>query len=161
MKGAYRAIVRRRIVIGAITAGVIGVGAYVFSPPKERTVEWHKEQYGKANTKTPVTQLMKLGVVPRTIRQGYFRRAEERAALHWQALVDAGYLSQRVVAVSNHPVLPRLWKDISDTFTNDTLTFTTIRRTNFNLTVTAPAEAIDRIEEIIRKDDASQSAKRR
>jgi hypothetical protein len=153
--------VKKRIVAGVILVVVIGVGAYVLSQPKEGTVEWHKEQWVKANTKTPVTQLMKLGIVPRTIRQAYFRGAEERAALHWQALVDAAYLTQRVVAVSNHPVLPRLWKDINDTFTNDTPTFTIIRRTNFNLTVTAPAEAIDRIEEIIRKDDASQSAKRR
>jgi hypothetical protein len=52
---------KKRIFIGAIAVVVIGVGAYVLSQRKEGTVEWHKEQWVKANTKTPVTQLMKLG----------------------------------------------------------------------------------------------------
>jgi hypothetical protein len=93
----------KRLLIGAIAVVVIGVTAYILSQPGKQTVEWHKEQWIKANEKTPVTQLMKLKVVPRPIRDSYFREADEKAAFHWKWLIDAGYLTQRVVAVIEPP----------------------------------------------------------
>jgi hypothetical protein len=39
--------VRKRLVIGAIAAVLIGVAAYILSQPKKGTVEWHKSAYLK------------------------------------------------------------------------------------------------------------------
>ena len=152
---------RWRIAIAVLAVVGIAGAVYVGTQPRKGSVEWHKEQWIKANERTPVTQLMKLKVVPRTIRNNYFREADEKAAFHWKWLIDAGYLTQRVVAVSNHPVFPRLSKGFADAFTNDTLSFIIMGRTNGNVIVTAPVTAIDQIEEIIRKDDTLQTEKRR
>lgn len=46
--GAYTAPVRKRLVIGAIAAVVIGVAAYVLSQPRKGTVEWHRRGYLRA-----------------------------------------------------------------------------------------------------------------
>jgi hypothetical protein len=104
----YTARVRQRLVIGAIAAVVIGVGAFVLSPPKEGTVEWHKAGYLKERKKierrTLVDQFERLYVKIRKPRNYTFRKVSgDELKKHTDALVRLGFLEAKRIRVTNEP----------------------------------------------------------
>jgi hypothetical protein len=94
--------VRKRVVIGLAVLAVAVVGVYVLSPPRRGTVEHHKEQFLDAHYSGQVAQwIVPRG--PRALRVAYFRRKEEQINFHRRALVELGYLGERVFVISNQP----------------------------------------------------------
>ena len=92
---------RKRLVIAAI-AVVIGVAAYMFSPPKEGTVEWHKKQYWASRyPKVPLLEQIRFlpirlsgrsltGCFPPTRYPG-----DTEVDSHLRALEEVGFLRRR------------------------------------------------------------------
>jgi hypothetical protein len=79
---------RKRIVIGAIAAVVIGTGFYVFLVPREGSVEYHREEYaawerGKMN--------WLIDRVPWFAQRVYLEQREKHLRFHGEALRRAGY----------------------------------------------------------------------
>src|SRR5687768_6604126 len=92
--------VRKRLVIGAIAAMVIGVAAYLLSQPKGRTVQWHvnalkKDQRSIEQRNRLITR------APSFIRNLMLRRQAVRMKRHRDALVRMGFLQRADVIVSS------------------------------------------------------------
>jgi hypothetical protein len=95
----YTAHVRKRLVIGALAAIVIGFAAYVLSQPKEGTVEWHKRRYEKE-----MHRIDGKGTLFDRIRSEFgLPSRPSRHMEHRQALIDLGYLEERQIILTNNP----------------------------------------------------------
>src|SRR5687767_13758202 len=99
---------RKRLIIGAIAAVVIGVAAYVLSEPKEGTVEWHKAGYLKERKKierrTVLDQFERLYVKIRKPRNYTFRSVSgDELKKHTEALIQLGFLEAKRIRVTNAP----------------------------------------------------------
>ena len=102
---------RKRLVIGAIAAVVIGVAAYILSMPMEGTVEWHKQEYVRI-----VKQLQRKTVrdwpsilwaratgrrlAPLTLKEELELR--KQLENHRPQLLKAGYFIERRFQTTNH-----------------------------------------------------------
>src|SRR5687768_4528612 len=99
---------RKRLVIGAIAAVVIGVAAYMLSQPKEGTLEWHKAGYLKERKKierrTLVDQFERWYVKIRKPRIYTFRSvSDDEFKTHTEALIRLGFLEAKRIRVTNAP----------------------------------------------------------
>jgi hypothetical protein len=108
--------VRKRLLIGAIAAVVIGVATYFLSQPNEGTVEWHKKEYLKAfarlqgktmgDTFRRVYYRLTRGAVPsRAPNPNAFRENSAALLHHANCLVRLGYLAESRVVVTNSPAI--------------------------------------------------------
>src|SRR5688500_7864821 len=89
--------VRKRLVIGAIAAMLIGVAAYVLSQPKEGTLEWHKREY-----KSHMRRIGGERTLFDRIRSEFgLPRRPDRHLEHRRALIDLGYLEERNIILTN------------------------------------------------------------
>ena len=75
---------RKRLVIGAFAAVVIGVAALVLSQPRKGTVEYHKEEYLRAHEPGFVGERIMRG--PSPIRNAYWAWQDKREDFHRQQL---------------------------------------------------------------------------
>jgi hypothetical protein len=101
---------RKRLVIGAIAVVVIGVAAYVFSQPKEGTVEWHKREYASVVRKLERRTLAdRASVAWGKIRGNPFaplvprndRLLRTELERHRVALLTSGYFVERRFTTTN------------------------------------------------------------
>lgn len=101
--------VRKRLLIGAILAVVIGAGALLYFSWRERrenSIEYHKAEYLAARDASPMNAVGKCwykltGQVP----QGTPQRIQvDKLIRHGEALVRLGYWRRETVVVSNMPV---------------------------------------------------------
>ena len=98
---------RKRVVLTAIVAVVIGVAAYVISQPRKGTIEWHKAKFMKCfnrmwnDTLWGRTERLAKRLVgfppPPTPHPG----AATEARSHLSALVALGYLAERRYVITN------------------------------------------------------------
>ena len=103
---------RRRLIIGAIVAVVIGVAVYFLSQPKQGTVEWHKREYFSTLERVYGQRLID------RVRQATYRktgwawvrptqmldhREQLRAKIesHRAALVASGYIVEHKFPLTN------------------------------------------------------------
>jgi hypothetical protein len=150
--------VRKRILIGAIAVVVVGVlVTYVLSQPKKGTVQYHKRELAKAVAMTGNW----IEWSPDFLQERYWGWRLKRVRFHWDALVEAGYLTQREFPVPSRR--PRYVGDsvraaATQVFTNEsdiTLRVLHMQVVSENaLLVTAPAEAMNKLAEMIREADA-------
>jgi len=82
---------------------VLGISAATYvSRPRLRSVEYHKKQFLDAHYSGQVAQwIVPRG--PRALLVAYFRRKEEQINFHRGALIELGYLGERVFVISNRP----------------------------------------------------------
>ena len=96
---------RKRIVIGAIAAVVIGVGVYVLALPRKGTVEWHSARYLALLTEDSWAQGLRRMWERLGGRRAVLRKPPERVfkelQLHEKALVKLGYFEERRFLVFN------------------------------------------------------------
>ncbi|MCI0745410.1 MAG: hypothetical protein L0Y58_08405 [Verrucomicrobia subdivision 3 bacterium] len=151
-------------VIAVVTMGVAAFLVSQLSGPKRETLEWHKRKYFSA--RNGGGRLEDLFVVhgPDALVQRYWRRKLNRIDFHREALVDGGVLEQQIFVISHRQprrVAREVWSILLDVFTNDNkLGFTELRPTDTNaLTVTAPAEAMQKLEELVRQADVPEDGK--
>jgi len=101
---------RKRLVMGAVAAVVIGVTVYFLSQPKKGTVEWHKKEYLKAADRLAVnTWKYKLKRVYRRIAKrpppgswdaDAYRSDVKVFEQHQASLVRLGYLQEARVSLT-------------------------------------------------------------
>jgi hypothetical protein len=173
---------RKWIVIGLLAVLLIALVIFFVSEPKKGSVEDHKR-----GLKAAATNWGWIRSMPDFVRDLYQRRQIKRWNLHWQALVEAGYLTERDFTLPNgwsSEVADVVWSAASQVFTNDgdltirvlviqwagpsefgytgrsgaLITQLTERKTN-TLRVTAPAESMSKLEELIREAVASESGR--
>jgi hypothetical protein len=107
--------------MGAIAVAVIGVTAYILSPPRRGTVEYHQEQYRKIYNDGRAGRIgqMILDHAPRRLKVAYMRSRWKRLNFHREALLSHGYLVQQIFIVSFRPapeVANRLQTAVHDMF---------------------------------------------
>jgi hypothetical protein len=155
--------VRKRLIIGAATAVVIGVVAYFLSKPKQGTVEWHKSQYLK--TLERVSQ----NTWKDKLKRAYRRVAGRPQPLPWSSetlasdllhhrdsLIRLGYLKKtRISLTSTDPETATRAGWLSGRDTGDVLRrFIVITIDGSKvLEVIAPPSELPKIEAAIRKAD--------
>jgi hypothetical protein len=98
---------RKRLVIGAVAALLFGVGAHIISQPKQGTVEWHKDQYLRAQKKlerrTILDCLERFYVRVRKPQNYTWRTVSgDELQRHQAALTKLGFLEKKRVEVKNH-----------------------------------------------------------
>jgi hypothetical protein len=98
--------VRKRLVIGAIAAVVIGVvTAGLVSEPKKGTVEYHETQYRKTYNEGragPIGQVL-LRFGPDRLKVAYLQNRNKRLEFHRNALLEGGRLSKRTFTLAFRP----------------------------------------------------------
>jgi hypothetical protein len=151
---------RRRLVIGAIAAVLIGVAAYGLSQPRKGTVEYHLRELRQID-----------GVIDAWIRRYGSRAMDDmnrrRQITEWQfhsdALIKLGFLERRLFAVTNNPpdeIATSLWSacarhpDVSWEFGGPEYDETG------KVAVLAPPAEMSRWEKLIREADVAASGKR-
>ena len=101
---------RKRLVMGAVAAVVIGVTVYFLSQPKKGTVEWHKKEYLKAadrlavNTWKHKLKRVAFRVTGRLLRDSWdadaYRSDVKAFEQHQASLVRLGYLQEARVSLT-------------------------------------------------------------
>jgi hypothetical protein len=139
-----------------IAAVVIGVGVYVVLQPEKGTVEYHKKEYVKASEDGLFGTFLTRGEGP--LQRWYSRREQESKELHLQALIDMGYLCQKVYVISNCApidVLPQLTRLMFDAFRmEDEAEYPVVRTfTTSNMTVVARPDELNKWDDVIRQVD--------
>jgi hypothetical protein len=87
----------------------IGIAAYLPSPPKKRSLEWHKQQYTEAvfNRNKGLFGKLRRPFARAAARAGHpnmvGERQRQRIHACEKALVELGYLEQRTFVLSNQP----------------------------------------------------------
>ena len=149
---------RKRLLIGAIAAVVIGVAAYFLSQPRKGTVEYHKRKYAEAWEAEVPAWVLKKGV-PGVVKEFYQRRRTHQLDFHRNALIDSGYLKQSVFVISNSAALS-VWRtaahDLLVVVPKEVWNFSWIQQTNMNtntLMVCVPRDWFEKIGDAIRKAD--------
>ena len=146
---------RKRLVIGAVAAAVICVGVYVLSQPRKGSVEYHKRKYLQAG----VPDWTRKNGIPAGVRRFYLRRFGRELEFHRGALIDAGYLKERVLLVSNcspFKVVQAAEIELSENIAEFTSIAWDTPDTNA-ISVIAPAEWIEKIAHAIRKADLPET----
>jgi hypothetical protein len=144
----------RKWVVVALALAIIGIVAYLLSQPKEGTVEYHKRKCAEAGVPEWV---LKKGV-PRTPRRFYERRFTREFDFHTTALINAGYLKESVLVISNSSPMS-VWhtaatSDLLGAMPKDVWDCSVIQQTNANtLRVVVPGEWIEKVTEAIHKAD--------
>ena len=146
---------KRKWVVAGVALVAIGVGAYLFSPPKKGTVEYHKRKYEEAH---------EVGVVgkwidsrgPKVLQEVYWRPKHRRIDFHLNALLEAGYVERRVFVVSNRPARAIGIKIIDEDFAG--VPCFTLVGTN-RIEVLARGSEMGRWEGVIRKADVPEGGK--
>jgi hypothetical protein len=147
--------VRKRVVIGAMAAVVIGVAAHVFSQPKEGMFEYHKKEY--LNAGVPEWALVR--GVPGFVRHFYERHFTHELEFHRRALIDGGYLRESVFVVSNASagnVMRAVQMELPG-YIGEFTSMACFASDPNAITVTAPREWMDEIGEAIRKADIEEA----
>ena len=179
---AYTAPVRRRLIIGAIAAVVIGVAAYMLSQPEEGTVAWHKMEYLRAQddlagrtlpkqVKRLIQRLrFRIGFVPKPTIATPVKVKDGELQKHQSALIQLGFLEAKTIYISQplgarvdsivaetRTIIPEKRRQFAQLSTAPTLTVPSF------VTIVAPREDIPVWEKLIRKADvkASLEAKNR
>ena len=150
--------VRKGLLIGAIALVGIGVGTYLFSQPRNGTVEYHKRKY--LQTGVPRWALAK--GVPSIVRGFYERRFSREVEFHRSALIDAGYLAESVFVISNCSVekaVPAFHQSDLPKEAREFLCTIWWTPAPIMITVIAPRESMKEIAEAIRKSHVPESAK--
>jgi hypothetical protein len=144
---------RKRIVIGAIAVVVIGAGAYVFSQPKEGTVEWHKQA-----CESEARRIFKPTLFDRARRALDLPPRPNRYREHRRALVNLGYLEERQFILTNKPakVLPALRQWATNDLRQDRLWSMDVISNNI-LTVRAERHSLPKWEEAVRRIDVPET----
>jgi hypothetical protein len=149
--------VRKRLVIGAIALVVIGVCFYVLCPPRKGSVEYHKKRLLEADKVGAVAVWLNENPVPQMVRNLYWERKGNQVEFHRRALIDAGYLMERVFVISNSwasEVISAARIELQDAFTDNTYRFTVLWETGTNAVgVLGPADAMEKIGHAIRDAD--------
>lgn len=112
---------KKRIVIGVLVIVAMGVAAYMLSQPKEGTVEYHQEQFGKIYNDGKATRIGQtiLRYGPDRLKLAYMRNRSKRLDFHRRALVKHGYLVENAFILSFRPareVANRLQPALHDMF---------------------------------------------
>jgi hypothetical protein len=154
-------IVRKRLVIGAIAAVVIGVAAYTLLPPKRGSVEYHKKKYLEAHDMGVVGKWINGG--PAGLQDLYWLPKYKRIDFHRNALLEGGYFARRVFVVSNRAA-EDLFTDLHKirfevfTDTNDIAGTPLFSRVGTNrIEVLARAIDMDKWDDVIRKLDVPET----
>lgn len=97
---------RKRLVIGAIAAVMIGVAGWVVYEPGKGTIEWHKKKYLRARKQPKIEEWINFhmaGMVPgtRQLADALSSWRDSKAKRHQRALVELGYLSERRIPVAS------------------------------------------------------------
>jgi hypothetical protein len=126
---------RWRIAIAVLAVLGIAGAVYLGTQPKKGTVEWHKKKLVQAESVIPPKK--------------------ERATLHRNALVEAGYLVRRTVTVPSNPLPLAVYGEIRQILSKvepaNYDSFVAEEGDGTNWIVTAPADAIDAIAEVLRR----------
>jgi hypothetical protein len=157
----YTARVRKRLLIGAILAVVIGVVGWVAYEPDKGTVDWHKKKYLRARKQPKIEEWINFhmaGMVPgtRQLADALSSSRDSKAKRHQRALIDAGYLKEAPVALFKPLPFSELMQmevRLDDLVADDTLALTMIRPSASNgaLFVIAPAMAFEQITNVVRE----------
>ena len=89
----------RKWVVAGLAVIAIGAGVYLFSQPRIRSVEHHKEEYLKGPG--AVHRWVDNHHLP-AISEWFWQRFEARKEFHYRALIELGYLEERVFGLFNH-----------------------------------------------------------
>ena len=136
-----------------------GVTAYLLSQPRVRSIQYHKEQYLKGPS---LAEKWMEDHLPGDARFWFWQRRNTREDFHYRALVQLGYLEERVFSLSNH--LAPEWDDLdgfrarvyrlTDQLTNMTSELNQILDVATNsITVVGPREQMVEWAEAIREAD--------
>jgi len=90
----------RFVFAGVIVALVIGVAVYLLSGSRKGSVEYHKARFVRVVDRPSNRWVARYA--PRFLANAYFQRQDGEAQFHLQALLDLGYLEERVFSLSNH-----------------------------------------------------------
>ena len=150
--------VRKRVIIAGVIAflGVVVVVFMIAQRPKRGSVEYHKREYVKASEDGFFGAFLTRGRGP--VQRWYSRRETERKEFHRQALIEAGYLGEKVFVISNRApinVLPELTRSMFDAFTmQDEAGYPVVRTfTTSNITVVGLSNEMHKWDDVIRKVD--------
>jgi hypothetical protein len=147
--------VRKRLIIGAIAAVMIGVVGYVFWQPGRGTVEWHKKKYLGAHRSGKIENWISFHFSPKVHHVLFFWKGT--AAEHQRALLKLGYLKESVFVVSNASVMKAV-RTVRFELPRDIDQFTRFSYgTPGTLIVVAPAEWSEKIGAAIRKADVPEN----
>ena len=95
---------RKRLVMGAIAAVVIGVAAYFLSQPRKDSVEYHKRAYLRASSSKGQAGQWLRAHAPLCVSGALHAFQERRKARHRRALVALGFLEHRQVQITDVPM---------------------------------------------------------
>jgi hypothetical protein len=158
--------VRKRIVIGLLAIGAIGVVVFWVSQPKRGSLEWHKREYfalvDRMCERRPVDRALKwiqskTGLqLPGNKGEKQLRLAR-KAEVHRLALIERGYITQRRFVVFNDNAVHRLLHAERLRKGNKERAYFTCRTAGGGgvLLVTGPLDDIAFFEDLIRKADVS------
>jgi hypothetical protein len=144
---------RKWVVAGLVLIAIV-LGAYLFSQPRKGTVEYHKRRYAEVGVPEWV---LKKGI-PAVVVDFYKHRYGREFEFHRSALIDAGYLNERVFAVSSCSP-DRAVRAVYDSLSKSALEFVSMAwptpDTNM-ITIIAPRKSMEEIGEAIRRADVPQ-----
>ncbi len=172
----YTALVRKRLVIGAMAGVVMGVAVYVLSQPKEGTVAWHKKEYLRAQEERAGRTLSKkakrlierlrvsIGFARKPTMLTPSRPRDGELKKHQSALIQFGFLEEKTVRVSRplggkvdrildetSAIIPKKRRQFAQLSPAPVLTVPSF------VTIVAPPEDIVIWEDLIRKADGKAS----
>jgi hypothetical protein len=129
---------------------------YWLGDPRKGSVEYHKRRYLAALTPSLIQPLV--DDMPWRIQEPFRNRQTRHIEFHRQALIDAGYLAQKVYIVSNRPpfnVATSLLTTQQMLNTNtDRAAFHVIRYVSSNsITIVGPPGQIHQWDELVRAAD--------
>ena len=144
---------RWRIRIGLMVLLIGAAGVYWFANPRKGGVEYHKQGYLEALAPSMIPPLI------HDMMPSFRERQTRRVEFHLQALIDAGYLGQKVYLVSNRPpfdIATNLLTKMATMNTNtEAAAFHHIRHVKSNsVTIVGPPAQLHQWDEWVRDADA-------
>ena len=147
---------RKWVVAGVALALVaIGVGAYLFSQPRQGSVEYHKKEFVKSYNRLGRKGIASLWFLPDRVRGFYSDWQSRRWEFHERALMNAGYLSSASFKVSNalaYNVARAARADLSMNGLDAPLVMLGVS-SNDTVVCIAPVDAMERVRQAVDKFD--------
>jgi hypothetical protein len=157
---------RKRLVIAAIAAVVIGVAAYLVSQPKEGTVEWHKRRFERGWKKMAgetrwdrILQTINRTVGTELRAKPDYAELEKQTDADYEALLRLGFVAKKYYAFTNKTLdIDAPWiTDVYRVLPRERAMFSCFGVADFGsnvLSVVAPPEDIPAWEKFVAEADA-------
>jgi hypothetical protein len=154
---------RKRIIIGLIAVVVIGVVVFLFSQPKNGSVEYHKRKYKEIEfSRTFIERVSYRG--PRWLYDAYWSQKKKHIDFHRKALLRAGYLRERDYVISNaepYVVLHAFAVALADRRVSWPVhtELSTLSNGLTQIRVSTSTNQLDKLDEVVREADVPRSGK--